>query len=93
MIYQYYYFIIGMIQEIILNNWKMDAPTILTKIDTWIKRKKGKEQILFLKGDKESVLKWNISLLYYMKKVIIVYIYFFKNYRILLVNYQKLKII
>lgn len=54
---------ISLVQNRILDTWTLDAPTILVKIDTWVKRKRTTQQILFLRGDKESMIKWNICLL------------------------------
>ena len=59
---------IGLAQKRILATWPLDAPTIVTKIDTWVKRKKSLQQILFQHGDKESILKWNLALLFYVKQ-------------------------
>jgi hypothetical protein len=59
---------ISLSQKRILATWPLDAPTIVTKIDTWVKRKKSKQQILFQYGDKESILKWNLALLFYVRQ-------------------------
>lgn len=45
----------------------LEAPAILTKIDLWMKRKRSRQQILFLRGDRESILKWNLAILHSAK--------------------------
>jgi len=61
-IFPYFNQIIQLCQHRILGIWPLDGPTILTKVDTWIKRKRSYQQILFRRGDYESIIKWNMIL-------------------------------
>ncbi len=59
--YSYLTHTITQLHQYLLNEWTQDAPAILTRIDTWVKRKKGLQGMIFQRGDKESILKWNIA--------------------------------
>lgn len=39
---------------------------MLTKIDVWVKRKRSQQQILLLRGDRESIFKTNLIILHYL---------------------------
>jgi hypothetical protein len=49
----------------ILQQWPLEPNTIV-KIDYWVQRKRSAQQIVFRRGDRESILKWNIALAHYL---------------------------
>jgi hypothetical protein len=55
---------VSLAQKWILDCWIFTAPEILTKLDTWVKRKQSLLQPIFRRGDVESILKWNLCVLY-----------------------------
>lgn len=56
---------INLSQNRILQLWPLE-PNIIVKIDVWVARKRSAQQIIFRRGDRESILKWNIAFAHYL---------------------------
>jgi len=67
-VFSYFVYAISLVRQDILDSWPIDGATVVTQIDTWIKRKRMDHQILVQQEDRQAFLNRNLVLIYQIKQ-------------------------